>query len=185
MGHRFNDLINGREPSASNHETEDDDDELMEDGDDLRVKLFGHLSNGHHRGNSHLTKDGNSLKEEDSTQVYYYRSRLCYYLPRLFYLTLVILILYVVFWLFCAVPSALYGRIARQPLSDSNLAIIASGDGKRKKVSALLLPMFQMHFTYFVFCLYAVFLHQECPLLCAEQQTQLDHLASASIPWRG
>jgi hypothetical protein len=131
-------------PSTSVKDSEDTDElESSDDGssnsfdtDNLSVHMFGHLSknvgeNGHgiQRQNPHHS--GEAQSKEDA-KLYNYRTKLCYYLPRLFYITLVILVLYVIFWLFCAVPAAFYNRNSNRREA-AGLAIIATSDGKRKK----------------------------------------------------
>lgn len=106
--------------------------------EDERTKFLGHFAGGHRL--SHQKNEHHSLEEgSESTQVYYYRSRLCYLLPRLFYVTLAILALYLVFWICCAVPTAMAARAARmqrngQLEAGGSVAIMTSPDGKLKKV---------------------------------------------------
>lgn len=133
-------------PSASDTDDSDSDTNAF-DTDDLRVHLFvskNHLlgedghgiqqqnpNNPHEHGKHHHQREHG--KDGSNQHAQYYRSKLCYYLPRLFYLTLLILVLYVIFWLFCAVPTAFASR-RRGAEAGGGVAIIATGgDGKRKK----------------------------------------------------
>lgn len=130
--------------------------------EDLRERYFGHLANGgggHRSGSSSsYLKNGHSLEDEDalvegvsseSTQAYYYRSRLCYLLPRLFYVTLMILSLYLVFWLCCVASTTVAARSARLARGGAGTggengngaggSVAVMADGKLKKVSEILL----------------------------------------------
>ncbi|KAH9390797.1 hypothetical protein TYRP_006381 [Tyrophagus putrescentiae] len=127
--------------------------------EDLRERYFGHLANGggsgHRSGSSssNYLKNGHSLEDEDalvegvsseSTQAYYYRSRLCYLLPRLFYVTLMILSLYLVFWLCCVASTTVAARSARLARGGAGTggengngaggSVAVMADGKLKKL---------------------------------------------------
>ncbi|KAJ6225633.1 hypothetical protein RDWZM_004178 [Blomia tropicalis] len=123
----YPEMIESRRHLSNPNLYEADDSDIL-DNDGFRLKLSGHLSNAR----NNFQRDGQNLQEETVIPTYYYRTRLCYYLPRLFYLTLTILVLYLVFWLCCAVPAAVFSRSQRNLPAVPTIATLSNG-GTRSK----------------------------------------------------